>query len=94
MADLQHWIETDRKVALRLLDLMNECLRAPMEGKGKPEALKRNWSGWWSRRLTEEDRIVYRASDEFVELRRQDSTTTIDNDPGHCSFLAPPPQGT
>lgn len=47
---------------------MNECLRTPMEGKGKPEALKRNWAGWWSRRLTDEDRIVYRATDEFVEF--------------------------
>lgn len=42
MEDLQYWIETDRKVALRLLDLMNECLRTPMEGKAKPEPLKRN----------------------------------------------------
>jgi toxin YoeB len=68
MEDLQHWIETDRKIALRLLDLMNECLRTPMEGKGKPEPLKRDWAGWWSRRLTDEDRIVYRATDEFVEF--------------------------
>jgi toxin YoeB len=68
MDDLQHWIETDRKIALRLLDLMNECLRTPMEGKGKPEALKRNWAGWWSRRLTDEDRIVYRVKDEYVEF--------------------------
>lgn len=55
-------------MALRLLDLMNECLRTPMAGKGKPEALKRNWSGWWSRRSTDEDRLVYLASDEFVEF--------------------------
>ncbi len=68
MEDLQHWIETDRKVALRLLDLMNECLRTPMEGKAKPEPLKRNWAGWWSRRLTDEHRIVYRVSDEYVEF--------------------------
>jgi hypothetical protein len=45
MEDLQYWIETDRKVSLRLLDLMNECLRTPMEGKGKPEALKRKLGG-------------------------------------------------
>jgi toxin YoeB len=45
MEDLQYWIETDRKVSLRLIDLMNECLRTPMEGKGKPEALKRKLGG-------------------------------------------------
>jgi toxin YoeB len=68
MEDLQHWIDTDRKVALRLIDLMNECLRTPSVGRGKPEPLKGNWAGWWSRRLTAEARLIYRASDEFVEF--------------------------
>lgn len=68
MADLEHWIGTDRKIALRLLDLINECLKDPFRGKGKPEPLKQNWRGWWSRRLTESDRVVYRASGEFVEF--------------------------
>lgn len=68
MDDLEHWIETDRRVALRLLNLMNECLRTPSTGTGKPEPLKGNWTGWWSRRLTDQDRIVYRVSDEFVEF--------------------------
>ena len=45
MKDLGHWIGTDRKVALRLIDLMNECLRDPRSGRGKPEPLKGNWSG-------------------------------------------------
>jgi toxin YoeB len=68
MEDLEHWIDRDRKVALRLIDLMNECLRTPTTGRGKPELLKGNWSGWWSRRLTGEARIVYRVSDEFIEF--------------------------
>lgn len=68
MEDLRHWVDTDRRVALRLIDLMEECLKHPMTGKGKPEPLKRNWAGWWSRRLTEEDRLVYRANDDFVEF--------------------------
>jgi toxin YoeB len=68
MQDLQHWIDTDRKLALRLMDLMEECLRTPRNGRGKPEPLKGNWAGWWSRRLTDEHRIVYRATEEFVEF--------------------------
>lgn len=39
-----------------------------VEGRGKPEPLKGDWAGWWSRRLTDEHRIVDRASDEFVEF--------------------------
>jgi len=66
--DLTHWIDTDRRVALRLMSLVEEILRTPMHGRGKPEPLRGELSGWWSRRLTEEDRIVYRAGDEYVEF--------------------------
>ena len=58
----QHWIEADAKVFARLNGLINECRRSPFKGRGKPEPLRGDLSGWWSRRLTDEDRLVYRPS--------------------------------
>jgi toxin YoeB len=67
-----HWIEADLKVFARLNDLIRECRRAPFTGKGKPEPLKGDLAGWWSRRLTQEDRLVYRVSgkapDQQIEI--------------------------
>ncbi|MFN7941178.1 MAG: Txe/YoeB family addiction module toxin [Thermoanaerobaculia bacterium] len=57
--DLRYWVETDRRVALRALDLVEAILRQPFEGLGKPEPLRYLASGAWSRRLTQEHRIVY-----------------------------------
>jgi toxin YoeB len=57
--DLRHWIETDRKVALRILELVEAVLREPFAGIGKPEPLKHLLAGAWSRRVTEEHRLVY-----------------------------------
>ena len=57
--DLRHWVETDRKIALRALRLVEEILREPTGGPGKPEHLKFLAPGVWSRRLTQEHRIVY-----------------------------------
>ncbi len=57
--DLQFWIETNRKVALRALTIVEAVLRDPFRGIGKPEPLKYLPTGTWSRRLTEEHRIVY-----------------------------------
>lgn len=57
--DLRHWVETDRRVALRALDLVEAILREPFGGIGKPEPLKYLAPGTWSRRLTQEHRIVY-----------------------------------
>ena len=54
--------EYEPKSAARLNDLINECLRHPFTGTGKPEPLKGNWSGWWSRRITQEHRLVYRVT--------------------------------
>lgn len=56
--DLRYWVETDRRVALRALDLVEAILRDPFAGIGKPEPLKYLASGTWSRRLTLEHRIV------------------------------------
>jgi toxin YoeB len=60
--DLRAWIDTDRRVALRILDLMDAILRDPFQGVGKPEPLKYVFAGCWSRRITQEHRLVYRVS--------------------------------
>ena len=66
--DLNDWVRTDRKTALRLLRIVNDVLRDPFSGIGKPEPLKRELSGFWSRRLTQEHRIVYEPVDEGVRF--------------------------
>ncbi len=63
LSDLDYWVRTDRKVALRLLRIVGETLRQPFRGIGKPEPLKRHLSGVWSRRLTQEQRVVYEVAD-------------------------------
>ncbi len=57
--DLRAWVEVDRKVALRVLDLVEAVLRDPFDGIGKPEPLKHLLAGAWSRRITQEHRLVY-----------------------------------
>lgn len=57
--DLRYWVQTDRKLALRAFDLIEAIFRDPCEGIGKPEPLKYLTPGAWSRRLTQEHRIVY-----------------------------------
>jgi toxin YoeB len=66
--DLHFWVQTNRKVALRALALVEAILRDPFKGIGKPEALKYLPPGTWSRRLTEEHRIVYLVSEDRVDF--------------------------
>ena len=66
--DLRYWIKTDRKVALRVFDLMEAIIRDPFRGIGKPEPLKHLLSGAWSRRLTEEQRIVCLVSKDRIDF--------------------------
>ncbi len=66
--DLRFFAETDRKVLLRLFDLMEAIQRDPFVGIGKPEPLKHRADGAWSRRLTKEHRIVYRVTDEKINF--------------------------
>jgi toxin YoeB len=69
-ADLRHWVDTNRKIALRLLDLIEAARRDPFSGMGKPEPLKHLGADLWSRRLTDEHRLVYQvAADKIVLLR-------------------------
>lgn len=58
--DYLYWQQTDRKVLKRVNDLIKDMKRNPFEGLGKPEPLKHQWSGYWSRRVTEEHRLVYK----------------------------------
>lgn len=70
--DYLFWQETDGTVLRRLNTLIAQCRRTPFDGIGKPEPLKRNMSGWWSRRLTQEDRLIYRVTgapaDQTLEI--------------------------
>ena len=60
--DYLQWQQADDKVLTRLNDLIKECQRTPFKGTGKPEPLKGSLAGWWSRRITKEDRLVYRVT--------------------------------
>ena len=62
--DYLYWLQHDRKLLKRLNALIKECSRTPFKGSGKPEPLKGPLSGWWSRRLTREHRLVYRMEDD------------------------------
>lgn len=66
--DLRYWVATDRKVALRAFDLIEAIISDPFTGIGKPEPLKYLAAGAWSRRLTQEHRIVYFVRDEQIDF--------------------------
>jgi toxin YoeB len=66
--DLRYWVATDRRVALRAFDLVEAILRDPFRGIGKPEPLKHLAAGVWSRRLTQEHRLVYLVSDDRIDF--------------------------
>ncbi|WP_306366226.1 Txe/YoeB family addiction module toxin [Nocardiopsis sp. CC223A] len=66
--DFRYWLEADKKVARRIVGLIEEVRRAPFEGIGKPEPLKGDLSGYWSRRITDEHRIVYRVTENEVRI--------------------------
>lgn len=68
LEDLKYWVETDRKLALRALDLVEAILREPFTGIGKPEPLKHLAAGAWSRRLSQEHRIVYLVRHDRVDF--------------------------
>lgn len=66
--DYLYWLEQDKKVLRRINLIIKDIERSPYEGLGKPEALKHNLSGWWSRRITDEHRIVYRIKDDALHI--------------------------
>ena len=71
-ADYQHWITTDAKVLGKVNVLIEDVRRSPFKGLGKPEPLRSDRTGWWSRRITDEHRLVYRVvganDDRRVEI--------------------------
>ena len=68
LEDLRFWVKTDRRAALRTLELVEATLRDPSQGTGKPEALKYVLAGCWSRRITQEHRLVYRVGETRVDF--------------------------
>jgi len=68
LEDLRYWIKTDRSTALRLLDLVDAIVSDPFYGIGKPEPLKHELGGCWSRRITKEDRLIYRVSSQRIDF--------------------------
>ncbi len=64
--DYLYWQRTDRKIVERINTLVKEIQRSPFEGPGKPEPLKHSLSGYWSRRITDEHRIVYKVEGDSL----------------------------
>lgn len=63
-----YWGSTDKKIFKKINTLIKECQRTPFEGIGKPEPLRNELSGWWSRRIDREHRLVYRVKDGALEI--------------------------
>jgi toxin YoeB len=66
--DYQHWVQTDRKLVGRINELIKDTARSPYEGIGKPEPLRHALAGFWSRRINEEHRMVYRVTSNNLEI--------------------------
>jgi toxin YoeB len=66
--DCLYWQAEDRKILKRINQLIEDIARNGNEGIGKPEPLRHEWAGWWSRRITQEHRLVYRAVGDSVEI--------------------------
>jgi toxin YoeB len=64
--DYLYWQEKDRKILQRVNDVISDTLRSPFSGIGKPEPLKKNLEGWWSRRITQEHRLIYRVEGDSL----------------------------
>lgn len=67
-SDLQYWAEKDRKILLKIFELIEAVMRQPFDGNGKPEPLRPKSTGTWSRRITKEHRIVYKVSAEKINF--------------------------
>jgi toxin YoeB len=66
--DYLYWQRTDKKILLRINGLIKEIIRTPFQGTGKPEPLKHALSGYWSRRINYEHRIVYKVAEEAIYI--------------------------
>jgi toxin YoeB len=66
--DYEYWIKNDKKKVERINKLIRDTLRSPFEGIGKPEPLKRNLQGFWSRRIDEEHRLIYEYNNDILSI--------------------------
>lgn len=66
--DLRYWVKIDKEKALRIMSLVQEIIKNPFKGTGKPEPLKYSLAGCWSRRIDNEHRLVYKVSDELIRI--------------------------
>jgi toxin YoeB len=64
--DFSYWLAQDKKTAQRICMLLKETTRTPFTGTGKPEPLKHKFNGYWSRRIDQKNRLVYKITDESV----------------------------
>ena len=67
-ADYQYWVNTDQKKLKKINSMIEEITRTPFEGTGQPERLKHQLSGFWSRRIDKENRLVYKIENENIEI--------------------------
>jgi len=66
--DYLYWQKVDKNILKRINKLLKSCMRTPYEGIGKPEALKGELQGYWSRRITSEHRLVYKYTDDEIRI--------------------------
>ena len=66
--DYLHWQATDEAMLRRVNELIRDASRSPFKGIGKPEPLRHEFAGWWSRRITQEHRLIYRVSDGMLQI--------------------------
>lgn len=65
-ADFGYWLVQDKKIAQKIFTLIEECLKSPFAGIGKPEPLKQNYAGYWSRRIDQEHRLIYKVLENKI----------------------------
>jgi toxin YoeB len=68
LKELEGWIRTQPKTAAKIVDLLQEISKTPFEGKGKPEPLKNKFKGFWSRRITDEHRLIYEVTAQSINV--------------------------
>jgi toxin YoeB len=66
--DFQYWLVNNRKIMQRIFDLAEESSKSPFSGTGKPEPLKSNFKGYWSRRIDADHRLIYKVTDDYIIL--------------------------
>ena len=66
--DFEEWTNSNPKIAERIRELIQDILRDPFKGIGKPEPLKHNWQGYWARRITDEHRLVYKVTTDKITI--------------------------